>query len=153
MELECDLPSEESFFDSDHPYSEPGFIFSRSLTVGDAFEQFFASEDNNGYEAVQSLGLKVLDMFVIIHRKLYLPLLVIVCCNSFYIYVSSASWAGLMVNPSVIRPHKYTHDPLSTHPPRRPQRVHPRHRRGRRRHQSNQIGNDHLAHFVAGNAQ
>lgn len=65
-ELECDLPCAEALFDSQHPYSEPGFAFARPFTVNGAFEQFFAYGD--GSEPVSSARLTVFDMFITIHR-------------------------------------------------------------------------------------
>ena len=64
-ELECDLPCEERFFESNRPYSEPGFMFQRQHTILDAFERFFTGEDESA--TPPALSLTVLDMFIMIH--------------------------------------------------------------------------------------
>ena len=66
-ELECDLPSDETLFDSEHPFSEPNFTFKRPLTLADTFERLFAYESDT--EALQDSHLTGLDMFILIHRK------------------------------------------------------------------------------------
>lgn len=66
-ELECDLPCDESFFDSPHPYSEPGFTFSRQVTIKTAFEQLFTYQGGPG--PLLAIKPTVLDMFILVHRK------------------------------------------------------------------------------------
>lgn len=72
-ELACDLPCEESIFESQHPFSEPNFLPSRQLTVNDAFEQLFVECPEAALPASERLlaaKLTVLDMFILVHGLL-----------------------------------------------------------------------------------
>lgn len=64
LEMNCDLPCEESIFLSEHPFAEPNFRFSRGLTVSEAFGKLL--------DAPQSppMCLTIFDMFILIHRTL-----------------------------------------------------------------------------------
>lgn len=64
-ELECDLPSQEAFFDSEHPYRETGFAFSRPCTVSTAYEHLLAA--GGRAESLLAIEPTVLDMFILIH--------------------------------------------------------------------------------------
>jgi hypothetical protein len=88
-EMECDLPCEESLFRSDHPFAEPNFHLSRDITVFEAFQWLFAESQpavmsETAYaqsnpqpaagNAASEIKFTVLDMFILIHRRLYVPL-------------------------------------------------------------------------------
>lgn len=62
MEMECDLPCEDSIFNSEHPFAQPNFRFNRELTVAEAFQSLFAEVP----PAVPNYT--VFDMFILIHR-------------------------------------------------------------------------------------
>jgi hypothetical protein len=61
-EMECDLPSDESVFFSEHPFAEPKFCFSRELTITAAFENLLEETE------LKPMDLTALDMFILIHR-------------------------------------------------------------------------------------
>ncbi|BCR89694.1 uncharacterized protein ACHE_50892A [Aspergillus chevalieri] len=77
VEMDFDLPCEESLFNSVHPFSEPNFRFSRNLTVSEAFQSLFEecpedplrppspslTQNNVG----NPLAFTVFDMFLLIH--------------------------------------------------------------------------------------
>ncbi|KAJ5860262.1 transcriptional regulator family: Fungal Specific TF [Penicillium soppii] len=60
-EMECDLPSDESVFFSEHPFAEPKFCFSRELTITAAFENLLEETE------LKPMDLTALDMFILIH--------------------------------------------------------------------------------------
>lgn len=68
-EMKFDLHSEESFFASMHPLSEPSFHSSRQLTVYEAFRSLFSKEKLEQSDGTTNnpLGLGVVDMFTLIH--------------------------------------------------------------------------------------
>ncbi|OQE17969.1 hypothetical protein PENSTE_c019G04247 [Penicillium steckii] len=69
-EMECELPCEESFFQTQHPFSQPNFQFSRGITIYKAFQSLFEpiKQDSLGPSAVVSqMRLTVLDTFILIH--------------------------------------------------------------------------------------
>ncbi|KAJ6113378.1 hypothetical protein N7523_006695 [Penicillium sp. IBT 18751x] len=67
-EMECELPCEESVFESPHPFSEPNFRFSRRLTLYGAFQNLFDSSHVAGQSPDPTqMDLTVLDMFILIH--------------------------------------------------------------------------------------
>lgn len=70
-ELRFDLHSEEAIFASAHPFSEPTFKLSRHLTVYEAFRSLFSKDKVQPADgtAINPLGLGVVDMFTLIHRK------------------------------------------------------------------------------------
>jgi hypothetical protein len=72
-EMKFDLPCEEQFFASCHPFVEPNFTPSRRLTTYEAFQSLFGPKAN--LVPVQEkksnpLGLNPMDMFILIHRTL-----------------------------------------------------------------------------------
>lgn len=71
-EMECELPCEESLFQSDHPFSEPNFRFTRNITMYEAFQNLFDSPSNDSPRRspeTSPMDLTVLDMFILIHSK------------------------------------------------------------------------------------
>lgn len=70
-EMECDFPCQEAVFDSQHPFVEPNFRFSRGISVSEAFENLFGSPANeDGSQAGvpdRIVDMTVLDMFILIH--------------------------------------------------------------------------------------
>lgn len=89
-EMECEFPCDESIFSSPHPFSEPNFRFTREVTISEAFQSLFeeypkqdtsSSEPNTpvtSYERIRA-GLRVFDMFIIIHSKLITPIRSFMC--------------------------------------------------------------------------
>ncbi|KAJ9489433.1 hypothetical protein VN97_g3815 [Penicillium thymicola] len=61
-EMECDLPSDESLFFSEHPFAEPNFRFSRGLRISEAFKNLFDETPESN-----PMDLSALDMFILIH--------------------------------------------------------------------------------------
>jgi hypothetical protein len=70
--MKFDLPSDELFFSSAHPFSEPHFIPSHHVTTFEAFQSLFGpinpppgllNKKNNPF------GHNAMDMFILIHRK------------------------------------------------------------------------------------
>ncbi|KAH6715829.1 putative C2H2 finger domain protein [Leptodontidium sp. MPI-SDFR-AT-0119] len=67
-EMKFDLPSEESFFSSLHPFSERGFTLRRNLTTVEAFQSLFKPSQASGQGTKGNpLGLNPMDMFILIH--------------------------------------------------------------------------------------
>ncbi|KAF7114789.1 hypothetical protein CNMCM5793_000328 [Aspergillus hiratsukae] len=70
-EMECDFPCQEAVFDSQHPFVEPNFRFSRDVSVSEAFENLFdspANEDGSQAGVPDHIAdMTVLDMFILIH--------------------------------------------------------------------------------------
>ncbi|KAG0646832.1 15-hydroxyprostaglandin dehydrogenase [Hyphodiscus hymeniophilus] len=70
-ELRFDLPCEEIYFSSPHPFSEQSFTFSRRITLNEAFYSLFpaksASRSSNPVKKSNPLGLNPMDMFILIH--------------------------------------------------------------------------------------
>ncbi|KAJ5040593.1 uncharacterized protein L3040_006245 [Drepanopeziza brunnea f. sp. 'multigermtubi'] len=66
-EMEFDLPCEESFFASHHPFSEPGFTFSRNITTVDAFQSLFKPSQISQGPSRNPYNLNPADMFILIH--------------------------------------------------------------------------------------
>lgn len=62
MEMECDLPCEDSIFNSEHPFAQPNFRFNRELTVAEAFQSLFSEVPP------AAPNYTVFDMFILIHR-------------------------------------------------------------------------------------
>jgi len=60
--MECDLPSDESVFFSEHPFAEPNFRLSRELTMKAAFANLLEEPE------CKAMDLTILDMFILIHR-------------------------------------------------------------------------------------
>lgn len=114
VEMDFDLPCEESLFNSVHPFSEPNFRFSRNLTVSEAFQSLFEecpedplrppspslTQNNVG----NPLAFTVFDMFLLIHCM----------------YTFSDNYSLSLTNPSAIRFHKHPHDPPNPHPTKIP---------------------------------
>lgn len=74
--MECELPCEESLFQSDHPFAEPNFRFTRSLTTYETFQKLFDSSASDSLRRGPETGqtdLTVLDMFILIHSMLRAP--------------------------------------------------------------------------------
>ena len=71
-EMKFDLPCEEIFFSSLHPFQEQSFTFSRRITVQEAFHSLFPQEkstsptSSSGKKA-NPLGLNPMDMFILVH--------------------------------------------------------------------------------------
>ena len=74
-EMKFDLPCEEIFFSSAHPFSERNFTFSRRITVNEAFRSLFPPKTtvtnplSNQSQKTNPLGLNPMDMFILIHSK------------------------------------------------------------------------------------
>jgi hypothetical protein len=71
-EMECDLPCEDSIFESEHPFAQPNFRFNRNRTVGDAFQSLFAENQRTGKSDrahINDIDFTVCDMFILIHRR------------------------------------------------------------------------------------
>ena len=72
-EMKFHLPSEETFWSSDHPFSRPGFKTSRQLTTYEAFKSLFAQDKSplpeDEIKRSNPLGLNPMDMFILIHCK------------------------------------------------------------------------------------
>jgi hypothetical protein len=99
-EVEWDLPCQEAIFDSQHPFVEPNFRFSRDIPISKAFENLFdntANEDGSQVHVPDHIAdMTVLDMFILIH------------C------MSTISLTQMTTNSpvsSAVCLHKYTHDP------------------------------------------
>jgi hypothetical protein len=78
--MKFDLACEERFFNSAHPFTEPGFVASRNLTTIDTFQYLFGKGVVGGNVGPMvggnkgnPLGLNPTDMFLLIHR-MFLPL-------------------------------------------------------------------------------
>lgn len=82
-EMECEFPCDEPIFNSPHPFSEPSFQFTREVTISEAFQSLFEEypkqDSSSGpqspvspYERIRT-GLRVFDMFIIIHSMLIFP--------------------------------------------------------------------------------
>lgn len=72
FEMKFDLPCEEIFFSSLHPFQERSFTFSRRITVYEAFQSLFpqqklTSDMTNSGKKSNPLGLNPMDMFILIH--------------------------------------------------------------------------------------
>jgi len=75
-EMKFDLPCEEQLFASSTPFSEPKFNPSRHITTYEAFQSLFGqlkptTVPNQGKKG-NPLGLNPMDMFILIHCKIYL---------------------------------------------------------------------------------
>lgn len=79
-EMECEFPCDEFIFNSQQPFTEPNFRFTRETTISEAFQSLFeeypsqessSSRQNTPLTAYESIRmeLRVFDMFIIIHRK------------------------------------------------------------------------------------
>lgn len=69
-EMEYELPSEDSFFQSEHPFSEPLFSLTRGATVYMAFQMLFRSPSVDCPQAspgINHMHFTVLHMFILIH--------------------------------------------------------------------------------------
>ncbi|KAK0111605.1 hypothetical protein ONS95_001952 [Cadophora gregata] len=67
-EMKFDLPSEEAFFATMHPFSQRNFVLSRNLTTMEAFQSLFRPSQAPGHGTKgNSLGLNPMDMFIMIH--------------------------------------------------------------------------------------
>ena len=73
-EMQFDLPCEEIYYASPHPFSEQSFIFSRRTTLNEAFYSLFPQKSStptsNRITKSNPLGLNPMDMFTLIHGKL-----------------------------------------------------------------------------------
>jgi hypothetical protein len=74
-EMRFDLPCEENLFSSGHPFEEPKFTPSRHLTTYEAFQSLFGQLNpttvpNQGKKG-NPLGLNPMDMFILIHCRLF----------------------------------------------------------------------------------
>jgi len=69
-EMECELPCEEALFESEHPFLERNFRFTRGLTLCGAFQNLFDSSHKHGQSPDPSqMNLTVMDMFLLIHGE------------------------------------------------------------------------------------
>lgn len=75
--MECDLPSDESLFFSEHPFAEPNFRFSRGLRISEAFKNLFDETPESN-----PMDLSALDMFILIHSMSF--------AKSFLLYFAPA---------------------------------------------------------------
>lgn len=68
--MECEFPCEEALFQSEHPYSESKFRFSRNLTLYEAFQKLFDTPRESPRQTpdIGHLDLTVFDLFILIHR-------------------------------------------------------------------------------------
>ena len=74
-ELECDLPCEEDIWNAKNPFSEPGFRFTRDITIKRGVEMLFNDvsppvEIANTKRATSSATkptFTIFDLFVLIH--------------------------------------------------------------------------------------
>ncbi|CZT08061.1 uncharacterized protein RAG0_13283 [Rhynchosporium agropyri] len=63
-----DLPSEDSFFASVHPFQEPNFSTSRNMTTREAYQGLFKPSQVPAQGTKGNpLGLSPMDMFILIH--------------------------------------------------------------------------------------
>lgn len=79
-EMQCDLVSKDSFFDSPHPFAEPGFRFSREQTLLGAVQTLLnpAARSDTPNDAAYpympaELGAsdpRIFDTFITIHGKI-----------------------------------------------------------------------------------
>ena len=68
-EMKFDLPSEEAFFATLHPFSQRNFTPCRNLTTMEAFQSLFKPSQVSGHGTKGNpLGLNPMDMFILIHR-------------------------------------------------------------------------------------
>lgn len=114
VEMDCDLPCEESVFNSVHPFSEPNFRFCRNLTVSEAFQSLFEEYQEDSLRPPSPsfpqknignpLRFTVFDMFLLIHRM--------------YPFLDKSSQS--LINPSSLCLHKHPHDPPNPHPTKVP---------------------------------
>lgn len=69
-EMESELPCEESLFQTEHPFSQPNFQFTRGITIYQAFQSLFEpikQESAGPSTVVSQMRLTVLDTFILIH--------------------------------------------------------------------------------------
>ncbi|CZT53013.1 uncharacterized protein RSE6_14444 [Rhynchosporium secalis] len=67
-EMKFDLPSEDSFFASVHPFQEPNFSTSRNMTTREAYQGLFKPSQVPAQGTKGNpLGLSPMDMFILIH--------------------------------------------------------------------------------------
>ncbi|KAH2435519.1 hypothetical protein KXW35_004619 [Aspergillus fumigatus] len=70
-EMEWDFPCQEVIFDSQHPFVEPNFRFSRDIPISAGFNNLFEtpiSEDGSQAHVPDHIAdMTVLDMFILIH--------------------------------------------------------------------------------------
>ncbi|KKZ59903.1 hypothetical protein EMCG_05289 [[Emmonsia] crescens] len=73
IELQCDLPCQESQFAARHPFLEPDFRLSREMTVYQAFQSLFVENEPVRplfvHRGTNTLDLGIIDMFLLIHRN------------------------------------------------------------------------------------
>lgn len=69
--MEWDFPCQEVIFDSQHPFVEPNFRFSRDIPISAGFNNLFEtqiSEDGSQAHVPDHIAdMTVLDMFILIH--------------------------------------------------------------------------------------
>ncbi|KAJ6107370.1 C2H2 finger domain protein [Penicillium sp. IBT 18751x] len=73
----CELPCEDFIFNSEHPFADPNFRFTRETTISEGFqflfEDDFAQTSSNPYLSPMStrknnlFELTMFDMFILIH--------------------------------------------------------------------------------------
>ncbi|KAK2733683.1 hypothetical protein FQN55_003192 [Onygenales sp. PD_40] len=72
IEVQCDMPCEESLFSSRRPFLEPNFRYSREMTVYQAFHNLFTEQGPVRqlfvYHGTNKLHLQIMDMFLLIHH-------------------------------------------------------------------------------------
>jgi hypothetical protein len=78
-EMRFDLPCEDIYFSSLHPFSERSFTFSRRITLNEAFHSLFLHKPtmptSNPIKKNNPLGLNPMDMFILIHSEMILLLI------------------------------------------------------------------------------
>jgi hypothetical protein len=80
-EMRFDLPSEEHFYASRHPFAEPNFTPNRHLTAFEAYQSLFGYQKPPPSPIQERkgnpLGLNPMDMFILIHCMFYHNLLML----------------------------------------------------------------------------
>ncbi|ODH44949.1 hypothetical protein ACO22_00572 [Paracoccidioides brasiliensis] len=72
IELQCDLPCQETYFAARNPFLEPDFRLSRGMTVYQAFQSLFVEQGSVRplfvHRGTNILHLGIMDMFLLIHQ-------------------------------------------------------------------------------------
>ena len=105
-EMKFELPCEEIFFSSPHPFSERSFTFSRRVTVCEAYQSLFPQQKSTSSTSdldkkSNPLGLNPMDMFILIHST----------AKSF-LFTSDSKHAQRLTNNSTLYLYFNAHHPL-----------------------------------------
>ncbi|KAF7587891.1 hypothetical protein BBP40_006597 [Aspergillus hancockii] len=76
-EMECELPCVESMFESQHPFQEPNFQYTRDISLSEAFQSLFEEEGSRATtpstpgSTVPGIlaSLTLMDTFMLIHSS------------------------------------------------------------------------------------